>query len=134
MKIRLRSVAITCAVLLTACGTPEKTSPAGLAAGSTSVNAAGVDAAAPGVEAGSEQDRTAAEIALAQSKYEQSLSAGFAWRAARLALNEAQAAYAEADYALARGKAQMATQLAADSLEQARAEAIAWQTRFPFNQ
>lgn len=71
-------------------------------------------------------------MAIAESKYEQAVKAGFAWRANRLALEAAREAFAAGDRERAAAEVEAAIKLADASLAQAARESESWSTRFPF--
>ncbi|MGI9327948.1 MAG: hypothetical protein ACR2PZ_22200 [Pseudomonadales bacterium] len=78
------------------------------------------------------QAQAQAALAVAQERYALSVDRGFAWRDALKQLEAAQNAFDAGDNGAALTAAQKAAELAALSLEQADAEAQAWQTRAPF--
>lgn len=73
-------------------------------------------------------------VAQAREKFDRSSKLGFAWRPARQALAQAEAAFSEGDEATALEAALRAINLADASIAQAENEAQAWQNRPPFNQ
>lgn len=69
----------------------------------------------------------------AAAKYQKSETLGFAWRNAKLALEEARSAYDSKDYDQAQSSAEQSIRLSDAAIAQAEREADAWQTRPPFN-
>ena len=69
----------------------------------------------------------------ATAKYQTAEKLGFAWRNAKLSLDEAKRAYSSNDYAAAETAAQQSIKLSDASIAQAEREAEAWQSRPPFN-
>ncbi|NIP14801.1 MAG: hypothetical protein GWM88_08755 [Pseudomonadales bacterium] len=70
-------------------------------------------------------------IEAAHAAYSESEAAGHAWVSARRALEGANAAVDQADFAAAGEQGEKALRLAEASLAQARTEEDAWQDRFP---
>ncbi len=75
----------------------------------------------------------AARMALAESKYQEAVDAGFAWRANRLALEAARVSMDTGNEQAAAAMIEEAIKLADASLAQAAREAEEWDTRFPFS-
>jgi len=72
-------------------------------------------------------------VTQARATYDRSVALGFAWRPAKQALEQAEAALAEGDGTAALDAAVRAIRLADASIAQAEHEAQAWQHRPPFN-
>lgn len=73
-----------------------------------------------------------AQLDSAQDKYVEAQNLGFAWRANRISLEQAQQALEAGEMEAARDFIMLSDELADASLAQARREARDWQDRFPF--